>query len=280
MKPSILIPSPVFKDYDSESLRAMLAHEYAHIARNDHWVLLYAACVRALLFFHPLVWFAVNRLAFSLEETADNAVLGKTDITADDYAEILLGVAATKFIPLSTMPFSRNHNILDRISAILKTSKTKKKGGGNMKRFKKYVLLLSAMVVLVFCLFVNFTCSNRQAVKSDSPDGIYMTVFGKVVDPDGKPVAGIPVDVAREKPRSNNFGNSLTGDTRFTVKTDPAGNFSISFPTNVDRGRASSFPELVNEGKNKNGGIVLVAHAGIRLPISLNMNGFPVWQTE
>ena len=215
-------------------------------------------CYGRCCFFTRLSWFAVNRLAFSLEETADNAVLGKTDITADDYAEILFGVAATRLIPFTTISFSRNHTISDRISAILKTPGTSK-GGSIMKNIKKYVLLLSALAVLVLCLFVNFTCSNRHVVKSDSPDGIYMTVFGKVVDPEGNPVAGIPVDVAREKPRSNNFGNSLTGDTRFTVKTDSAGNFSISFPSNV---RASTFHNLVNEGKNKNGGIVLVAHAG------------------
>ncbi len=50
-------------------------------------------------------------------------------------------------------------------------------------------------------------------------------VTGRVVDPDGKPVGGATVAPAR-----TGSGNSLTGDTRFSVKTKPDGTFIMTLP--------------------------------------------------
>ncbi|APW63795.1 carboxypeptidase regulatory-like domain-containing protein [Paludisphaera borealis] len=56
------------------------------------------------------------------------------------------------------------------------------------------------------------------------------TVTGKVVDPDGKPVAGATV-----APALTGTGNSLTGDTRFSVTTDKNGGFRVVLPASGDR---------------------------------------------
>ena len=50
-------------------------------------------------------------------------------------------------------------------------------------------------------------------------------VRGVVLDPDGKPVAGATV-----APALTGTGNSLTGDTRFSVTTDAAGKFTTRLP--------------------------------------------------
>ncbi len=51
------------------------------------------------------------------------------------------------------------------------------------------------------------------------------TVSGRVVDPDGKPVAGATVD-----PALTGTFNSLTGDTRFAVRTGDDGTFKLVLP--------------------------------------------------
>lgn len=51
------------------------------------------------------------------------------------------------------------------------------------------------------------------------------TVRGRVLDPDGKPVAGATV-----APALTGTGNSLTGDTRFSVPTDDEGRFTMLLP--------------------------------------------------
>ncbi len=50
-------------------------------------------------------------------------------------------------------------------------------------------------------------------------------VTGRVVDPDGKPVAGATVD-----PALSGTGRSLSGDTRFSVRTGANGRFELVLP--------------------------------------------------
>jgi protocatechuate 3,4-dioxygenase beta subunit len=50
-------------------------------------------------------------------------------------------------------------------------------------------------------------------------------ICGTVVDPDGKPVEGATVSAAR-----TGTSNSLTGDTRFSVRSDKDGNFDLLLP--------------------------------------------------
>lgn len=55
-------------------------------------------------------------------------------------------------------------------------------------------------------------------------------VTGRVLDPDEKPVAGATV-----APALTGTGNSLTGDTRFSVETDSEGRFTMLLPASGDR---------------------------------------------
>ena len=55
-------------------------------------------------------------------------------------------------------------------------------------------------------------------------------ITGQVRDPDGKPVAGATV-----APALTGTGNSLTGDTRFSVATDAKGHFEMALPASGER---------------------------------------------
>jgi beta-lactamase regulating signal transducer with metallopeptidase domain len=55
-------------------------------------------------------------------------------------------------------------------------------------------------------------------------------ITGEVRDPDGNPVAGATV-----APALTGTGNSLTGDTRFSVTTDPQGHFEMPLPASGER---------------------------------------------
>jgi hypothetical protein len=56
-----------------------------------------------------------------------------------------------------------------------------------------------------------------------------VTIRGKVVDPDGQPVMGATV-----APALTGTGNSLTGDTRFSVTTNSGGVFEMTLPASGD----------------------------------------------
>ena len=55
-------------------------------------------------------------------------------------------------------------------------------------------------------------------------------IRGRVLSPSGQPVAGATVD-----PALTGTGNSLTGDTRFSVKTDAKGHYDGNFPAGNGR---------------------------------------------
>jgi uncharacterized GH25 family protein len=57
-----------------------------------------------------------------------------------------------------------------------------------------------------------------------------VTLDGRVLDPDGKPVAGSTV-----APALTGTGNSLTGDTRFSVQTGKDGRFTMTLPASGNR---------------------------------------------
>lgn len=57
-----------------------------------------------------------------------------------------------------------------------------------------------------------------------------VTVRGRVLDPEGKPVAG-----ATAAPALTGTGNSLTGDTRFSVETKGDGTYEMFLPASGDR---------------------------------------------
>lgn len=54
--PVVLVPASAFVSLTPEQMRAVLAHELAHIHRFDHWMHLLQGMVEILLFFHPAIW--------------------------------------------------------------------------------------------------------------------------------------------------------------------------------------------------------------------------------
>ena len=135
-----------------------------------------------------------------------------------------------------------------------------------MNKIKKYCVLLLIFGTVVLSQLLNINCGSQEAhSETDSVrenDDITMTVYGKVLNPDGNPVANAIVAAVIEKPGLHSFGNSLTGDDRFSVKADSEGNYRITF-TSIDRGgRHETFSHLVRRNNNNDGGIILLAHPG------------------
>jgi beta-lactamase regulating signal transducer with metallopeptidase domain len=89
--PRILLPLS-WGSWPKEKLRAILAHETAHIARRDPLIGFLARINCALFWFHPLSWRLQRQLATSAEHACDDVAI-KTIGTPRVYAEILLDIA-------------------------------------------------------------------------------------------------------------------------------------------------------------------------------------------
>jgi beta-lactamase regulating signal transducer with metallopeptidase domain len=90
--PTVVVPQPLAAELNAEDLRRVVLHEAAHAQRFDHWTNLFVQCVRALLFFNPVVYYVAGRIALEREIACDDRVI---EVTGDRvvYAACLSEIA-------------------------------------------------------------------------------------------------------------------------------------------------------------------------------------------
>jgi len=88
LRPAVLLPAEA-EQWSRQQLEWVLAHELAHVRRNDYLTQLAAQLAGALFWFHPLVWLAAFAMRKERERACDDAVLSLGHPAAD-YAEFLL----------------------------------------------------------------------------------------------------------------------------------------------------------------------------------------------
>jgi beta-lactamase regulating signal transducer with metallopeptidase domain len=76
--PAIVLPPWTLRELSAAELKPILIHELAHLRRHDDWTNLLQKAVRAILFFHPAVWWIDARLSMEREMACDDAVLAAT----------------------------------------------------------------------------------------------------------------------------------------------------------------------------------------------------------
>jgi beta-lactamase regulating signal transducer with metallopeptidase domain len=87
VRPAILLPARLAETPSSESLRAVLTHEWAHVRRGDLWLLALGRCLLPLLFVHPLLWWLRRVIRDDQEWLADAEAAGED---RHAYAQTLL----------------------------------------------------------------------------------------------------------------------------------------------------------------------------------------------
>ncbi|MBI1374001.1 MAG: hypothetical protein GC159_14865 [Phycisphaera sp.] len=77
LRPTLLLPSSVVTQLDSDELRYVLRHELAHLRRRDLWAHWLIVALRALHWFNPLVWLAARHVQNERELACDALVLSR-----------------------------------------------------------------------------------------------------------------------------------------------------------------------------------------------------------
>ncbi len=91
-QPMILLPAWAPSELSAEELNSILIHELAHLRRWDDWTNLGQSIIRALLFFHPAVWWIDHQLSLEREMACDDHVLSRIE-NPRTYAGCLVTVA-------------------------------------------------------------------------------------------------------------------------------------------------------------------------------------------
>lgn len=120
-RPQVLLP-PDSLTWTAERVRIVLAHELAHIRRNDWLVQVGADAFRLLFWFNPAAWMVARRLRRESERACDDEVL-RTGVSPATYASHLLDLArhgrAVGPAWATTLSMARSSILEWRIAAML-----------------------------------------------------------------------------------------------------------------------------------------------------------------
>ncbi len=226
IRPVVLLPVSIVSELTPDQLRAILAHEMAHLKRYDHVVVVFQRIVEAVLFFHPTTWWLSRRLDSQRELCCDDLVL-QTGTSPLEYAETLFLVAQSRkanAVEVNSPEVAlaadgaNASEILVRISRVLNgtlPSPKRKSNNFGAANFGVGMLLVGLPVLLVLCSFINSNFSDPPASSVAALAGessalddktAYGTIRGVIRDENGDLVTGATV-ILQEHPHkylSNN----------------------------------------------------------------------------
>jgi beta-lactamase regulating signal transducer with metallopeptidase domain len=153
---TILLP-PHYRDWDFRKRQAVLAHEGAHVANRDFYVLLLATLNRAVFWFSPFAWWQLTRLAELAEVISDARAV---EVVEDrcSYAEILLDLVQRVRHAPAGLEMARACTVRARVERILAAAAMPAHLG-----WRKRVWTAAAILPLVVASAVSIVYSRPAA---------------------------------------------------------------------------------------------------------------------
>lgn len=232
LSPVILLPGGLAEQSSDADLTAIALHELAHIRRRDSLLLLLLSLVRAVFFFHPLIWLACRQAARLAETACDDAVLEVTGQPIG-YAKMLVRLAEqmprrAPVIEMAAGIVWSKSAFIRRVEIILSDRRSQ-------------IRRLSRLGLAVTVLLAGLSMLLAQALPLAERDRSKQIV-GRLLDPNGKGVGGVEVFVATPK-RHISIVNGKSGlpDT-VSMLTDSKGRFWV-------RPQGSSFSVYVFDAR-------------------------------
>ena len=120
-RPVVLLPRR-FDELTHDAKRAVACHELLHIKRRDWLWTVLEAHVRALFWFHPAVWWLVERIQESREQLVDSLVIARIP-SKRAYMAALLAFADVGHRPATlATAFLRRRHLRSRLRKLVKES--------------------------------------------------------------------------------------------------------------------------------------------------------------
>src|ERR1700747_2165141 len=116
-RPLVLLPLRAFTGLTALQLRAVIAHELAHIRRLDAFFNLFQVAAETLLFYHPAVWWLSKRIRGERENCCDDVALSVCGNLAE-YARALALMEEWRAAPSFAMAANRGP-LASRVTRLL-----------------------------------------------------------------------------------------------------------------------------------------------------------------
>lgn len=118
LSPIILVPTSSVTGLSMPQLRAILAHELAHVRRHDVLVNALQRIAETLLFYHPAVWWTSHLLRVERENLCDDAAV-RVSGNALTYARALAALEGLRATPGSLALAANGGSLLARVRRLL-----------------------------------------------------------------------------------------------------------------------------------------------------------------
>ncbi len=175
---TILLP-PQCIDWDLSKRRAVLAHEGAHVAHRDFYVLILASLNRAVFWFSPFAWWQLIRLAELAEIISDAQAI---EVLEDrvSYAEILLDLMQhVRQVPAG-LEMARACTVHSRVERILGATAVPVKAGWR-KRIWAAAIIAPVIIVSAGSIAYSTAPASAPLIEGDA-DAMTTARSPKLVD--------------------------------------------------------------------------------------------------
>lgn len=178
LKPYILVPIGAFSYLPLNQIEAILAHELAHIKRNDYLINIFQSVLEIIYFFHPGIWWISNTIRKERELCCDDLAV------ASGCDAITLARALTTIEELSisqpkttlAMAFTGKGSLLNRIKRLI----------GHSEKNSTTLNGVSGTVIILITALITFTMNSSDVFSSSTKK---QKLFDKAVFNDEAPVA-------------------------------------------------------------------------------------------
>jgi TonB family protein len=116
--PLVLVP-PRFASLEADAQRAVLCHELLHVRRRDWPGIVCEELLRALFWFHPAMWWALEQVHLSREQVVDQLVVARTP-GRRAYMDALLQFADAPHAARPAIAFLRRRHLVSRLRQLSK----------------------------------------------------------------------------------------------------------------------------------------------------------------
>ncbi len=161
LKPLILLPISLATHLSPRQIESLLAHELAHIVRNDYLINLLVTCIRTVLYYHPVIWWMVQVIDREREMCCDDLVLQWTGSRLD-YAKALVAVEELDrgAINPAMAAAGQTHQLLHRIERIL---------GHEHKKSNTMEKIAVALISMTIVVMMSWTVLAPATLAQEKP---------------------------------------------------------------------------------------------------------------
>lgn len=189
--PIIAVAPSLITHLTVEDLDRVVLHEWAHVQRRDDLANLLQVIVRALVGWHPAVWWLDRQLQAERENACDEMTMAQTG-SAKAYAECLVkiaGLARTRRDLVPALGALSSASVVQRIRRIISSRNTVSRTVSSVGATVAIALLIGLSLAVASLRFVETVVVSAQ---TDAPAAHAQSMPGEVVIESPAPVVQAP----------------------------------------------------------------------------------------